>query len=86
MKGFDVVYDVDTQHALLQLLHDEKSLSHNNRANENDDGENENALITVRPDGHIANICWIDEKEGEDEIMAKHIQQVVEQGFQNALG
>mmetsp|Transcript_6481 Transcript_6481/g.14653 ORF Transcript_6481/g.14653 Transcript_6481/m.14653 type:complete len:865 (+) Transcript_6481:28-2622(+) len=85
-KGFDVVYAVDTQNALLQLLHDEKSLSHNNRANENDDGANENALIMVRPDGHIANICWVNKKEGEDEIMSKHIQQAVEQGFQNALG
>jgi hypothetical protein len=72
--GLNVVYTVDAQQALLQLLH----LEQQDRQQKNAGG----ALIMVRPDGHIANMSWIDERGDLD----KQIEQAIEQGFINALG
>jgi len=89
-RGFNVLYTVDTEKALLQLLHDvEPALAHNTKEQmqqKQNDSKAVNALIMVRPDGHIANISWIDEREGVEKIVSKQIERVMEQGFQNALG
>ena len=45
-----------------------------------------NALIMVRPDGHIASIGLLDEKQVEEESLMKQLNQVLKDGFQNALG
>jgi len=90
-KGRKSLDTVDTHQAMLQLLHCEEDMLHNiKEQNEHrqksvnlDAG---NALILVRPDGHIANISWIEHGVGAEDMMLKQIQQVVEQGLQNALG
>ncbi|KAL7526198.1 hypothetical protein ACHAXR_001372 [Thalassiosira sp. AJA248-18] len=84
--GFNTEHVVDTHQALLQLLHGGQAKQHMT----NDSSTNEryfatNALIMVRPDGHIANISWIKEREG-GEKMAEQIEQVVEEGFLNSIG
>ena len=52
-------------------------------AKEND--EVVNAMIMVRPDGHIANVAWINEGEC-GEAMLGQIWRGIEQGLEDALG
>jgi hypothetical protein len=44
-----------------------------------------NALIMVRPDGHVSNVAWINERESGEEILGQ-IRRAIEQGLENALG
>lgn len=84
----NVLYAADSQRALLQLLQctgpeQVRQTQIDGKTSENNE-ISINALIMVRPDGHIANVCWIGEQERE--ALFKQIQQVIEKGFQNALG
>lgn len=95
-EGFKVLNTVDTQQSLLGLLLDEQVLASNTKKrtsqkqNDLEACENVddfvNALIMVRPDGHIASILYIDAKKKNVETKTIQIREVMEQGFQNALG
>jgi len=81
VKQCNVLNVVDAHQALLKLLHnDTKDQTCIGRSGSN--GSTVNTLIIVRPDGHITNVSQIRSKT---EITLKQIQQVVEQGLQNAL-
>ncbi|KAL9182180.1 hypothetical protein ACHAXT_012832 [Thalassiosira profunda] len=76
-EGITVAHALDTERALLQLLHDEQSSSH----------EKDNfagGLVLMRPDGHIANASTIE--ENGDEAISGQVQQFIDQGLRNALG
>lgn len=92
-----VLQALDTQRSLLELLHKEKRSVGDIKTQtlqKQTDGETResaddlvNALIMVRPDGHIANTTWIgNEIEGKEASMSKEVRQAIEQGYQNALG
>jgi len=92
-KGRNSLNTVVTHQALLQLLHCEENILHNIKEQKEHRQKSVNfdagnALILVRPDGHIANISRIELEHGvgAEEMMLKQIQQVIEQGLQNALG
>jgi len=92
--GLNVLYTIDTQQALLQLLNNEQLLDpdieeptpqqkqNDNEAYSNDDEVN--VVIMIRPDGHIANITRINEKEGAVRI-SEQIELLIERGLRNAL-
>jgi hypothetical protein len=80
----DVVSVIDMRRALPKLLRREKATSRGvNGHGEND--EVVNALIMVRPDGHVSNVAWINERESGEEILGQ-IRRAIEQGLENALG
>ena len=73
---------VDEQQALMKVLKNEPSLSFSSECDQTD------AIIMVRPDGHVAAVSWIHTaKDGDnvDEILTK-IQDVIEGGYRNAMG
>ena len=74
--GISAVQAVDTQ----QTLH--KLLQQHGRSTE---GALTNALIMIRPDGHIANVSRPKERSGSS-TLAEEVQQIVEEGLQNAIG
>jgi len=75
-----IIHAVESQQALLELLHSQKATQNNISGSGND-----NAIIMARPDGHIASIAWIDKGRGAEGV-SEQIQQAVEEGFYNALG
>ena len=66
---------------------------HNNTSNTADsDSDNDkevNALIMIRPDGHIANVTWMDEftimNSSSNETISNDLQNAIERGLENAL-
>ena len=84
----NVVSVIDARCALSELLRRERALSGDIMEHSNRDIEYEeavNALIMIRPDGHIANVAWMHEREN-DEVESIRIRGAIEQGLEDALG
>ncbi|KAL3772353.1 hypothetical protein ACHAW5_010355 [Stephanodiscus triporus] len=84
----NVVSIIDIQRGLSKLLRREKVLSSDVddlSSRDSEHFETVNALIMVRPDGHIANVAWINERESRETTLGQ-IQREIEQGLENALG
>ena len=64
---------------------------HNNTSvtTDSDNDKEVNALIMIRPDGHIANVTWMDEftimNSSNNETISNDIQNAIECGLENAL-
>jgi hypothetical protein len=54
-------------------------MEHSNRDIEYEEAVN--ALIMIRPDGHIANVAWMHEREN-DEVESIWIRGAIEQGLE----
>jgi 2-polyprenyl-6-methoxyphenol hydroxylase-like FAD-dependent oxidoreductase len=79
---------VDINNRLPQLIHDNCAppvdVEERNANSNNGRNHANNALILIRPDGHIANVAYF--HDNPSEIMFEQIQQVIDRGLQNALG
>ena len=79
---------VDINNILSPLIHDNCAppvdVEERNANSNNGRNHANNALILIRPDGHIANVAYFHDNPGE--IMFEQIQQVIDRGLQNALG
>ena len=82
----DIIHVVDKEQKLLRLLQCEMNKQLNDQREKKDVKACEiNAIIMVRPDGHICQVhCYLEE---EKEVFGvTTTEQLIEQGIQNALG
>ncbi len=80
---------IDARCAPAELLRREQALSGDDMEHGNEDHRNEeavNALILIRPDGHIANVAWIRHETENGEVESTRIRGAIERGLESALG
>ncbi|KAL7482763.1 hypothetical protein ACHAW6_008418 [Cyclotella cf. meneghiniana] len=83
-----VEHFVDIHQALYELSHSELSTlseSNHSQRSRNTSHEEMNALIMIRPDGHVANVSCIDLFNPSAEL-ATQVCTFIENGFRNSLG